>query len=34
LFSLLIVAFFFSIVMIDVNNFQYMDVSHITSPAK
>ena len=34
LFSLLIVAFFFSIVMVDVNNFQFTDVSHITSPAK
>lgn len=33
LFSMLIVAFFFVIVMIDVFNFQFADVSHITSPA-
>jgi len=32
LFSLLLVAFFFTIVMIDVNHFQFADVSHITSP--
>lgn len=32
-FSLGLVAFFFLIVMIDVNNFQYGDVSHITSEA-
>jgi caa(3)-type oxidase subunit IV len=30
-FSLFLVAFFFLIVMIDVNNFQYGDLSHITS---
>lgn len=33
-FAVFIVAFFFAIVMIDVSNFQYADVSHITSPAK
>ncbi len=32
LFSLLLVAFFFTIVMIDVNHFQFADVSHITAP--
>ena len=30
-FALFLVAFFFVIVMIDVNNFQYGDVSHITT---
>lgn len=30
-FALFIVAFFFSIVMIDITNMQYGDVSHITS---
>ena len=30
-FAMFLVAFFFVIVMIDVNNFQYGDVSHITS---
>jgi len=33
-FAVFITAFFFGIVMIDVNNFQFADVSHITSPAK
>ena len=33
IFALFLVAFFFIIVMIDVNNFQYGDVSHITSEA-
>ncbi len=33
-FAVFIVVFFFSIVIIDVSNFQYADVSHITSPAK
>lgn len=33
-FAVFIVAFFFGIVMIDVNYFQFADVSHITSPAK
>ncbi|MBE0497874.1 MAG: cytochrome C oxidase subunit IV family protein [Campylobacterales bacterium] len=33
-FSLFLVAVFFIIVIIDVNNFQFGDVSHITSPAK
>jgi caa(3)-type oxidase subunit IV len=31
IFACFLVAFFFIIVMIDVNNFQYGDVSHITS---
>jgi len=31
LFSLLLVAFFFTIVIIDVNHFQFADVSHITA---
>ncbi len=31
IFALFLVSFFFVIVMIDVNNFQYGDVSHITS---
>ncbi len=31
IFAMFLVAFFFVIVMIDVNNFQYGDVSHITS---
>lgn len=30
-FALFVVAFFFIIVMIDVNHFQFSDVSHITS---
>jgi heme/copper-type cytochrome/quinol oxidase subunit 4 len=34
IFAVFIVVFFFSIVMIDVSNFQYADVSHITSPAQ
>ena len=34
IFAVFIVVFFFTIVIIDVNNFQYADVSHITSPAK
>ena len=34
IFAVFLVAFFFAIVMIDVNNFQYADVSHITSPAQ
>jgi len=33
-FAVFITAFFFGIVMIDVNNFQFADVSHITSPAQ
>ncbi len=33
LFSLFLVTVFFIIVIIDVNNFQFGDVSHITSPA-
>lgn len=33
-FSLVLVTVFFIIVIIDVNNFQFGDVSHITSPAK
>ncbi len=32
-FAVFIVAFFFGIVMIDVFNFQFADVSHITAPA-
>ena len=31
LFSLLLVLFFFTMVVIDVNHFQFYDVSHITS---
>ncbi len=31
LFSVFLVAFFFLIVITDVNNFQFMDLSHITS---
>ena len=31
IFAMFLVAFFFVIVMIDVNNFQFGDVSHITS---
>lgn len=31
IFAMLLVAFFFVIVMVDVNNFQNKDVSHITS---
>lgn len=34
IFAVFIVVFFFAIVIIDVNNFQYADVSHITSPVK
>jgi len=34
IFAVFIVVFFFAIVIIDVNNFQFADVSHITSPAK
>lgn len=34
IFAVFLVAFFFAIVMIDVNYFQYADVSHITSPAQ
>jgi len=34
IFAVFIVVFFFAIVIIDVNNFQYADVSHITSPAQ
>ena len=34
IFAVFIVVFFFSIVMIDVNHFQFADVSHITSPAQ
>jgi cytochrome c oxidase subunit IV len=30
-FSMMLVAFFFVIVIIDVNHFQFSDVSHITS---
>jgi len=33
-FAVFITAFFFGIVMIDVNHFQFADVSHITSPAQ
>lgn len=33
-FAVFIVVFFFAIVIVDVNNFQFADVSHITSPAK
>ncbi|HEX5710427.1 MAG TPA: cytochrome C oxidase subunit IV family protein [Sulfuricurvum sp.] len=32
-FAVFLVAFFFAIVMVDVNYFQFADVSHITSPA-
>jgi caa(3)-type oxidase subunit IV len=34
IFAIFLVAFFFAIVMVDVNYFQFADVSHITSPAK
>ncbi len=34
IFAVFLVAFFFAIVMIDVNYFQFADVSHITSPAQ
>ena len=34
IFAMLLVAFFFVIVMVDVNNFQNKDVSHITSQPK
>lgn len=34
IFAVFLVVFFFAIVMIDVNYFQYADVSHITSPAQ
>ncbi|MFA6188615.1 MAG: cytochrome C oxidase subunit IV family protein [Sulfuricurvum sp.] len=34
IFAVFLVIFFFAIVMIDVNNFQFADVSHITSPAQ
>jgi len=33
IFAMFLVAFFFVIVMIDVNHFQFGDVSHITSEA-
>ena len=33
MFSLMLVLFFFIMVVIDVNNFQFLDVSHITSEA-
>jgi len=33
-FAVFIVVFFFGIVIIDVNNFQFADVSYITSPVK
>lgn len=32
-FAVFIVVFFFAIVMIDVDNFQFADISHITAPA-
>lgn len=34
IFAVFLVAFFFAIVMIDVNYFQFADVSYITSPAQ
>ncbi len=34
IFAVFLVAFFFAIVMVDVNYFQFADVSHITSPAQ
>lgn len=34
IFAVFIVVFFFAIVILDVSNFQYADVSHITSPAQ
>lgn len=34
IFAVLVVVFFFSVVTVDVNNFQFADVSYITSPAK
>jgi len=34
IFAVLVVVFFFSVVIVDVNNFQFADVSYITSPAK
>lgn len=34
IFAVFLVLFFFTIVMIDVNYFQFGDVSHITSPAQ
>ncbi len=34
MFAVFIVVFFFTIVIIDVNNFQFADVSHITSQAQ
>jgi hypothetical protein len=34
IFAVLVVVFFFSVVIVDVNNFQFADVCYITSPAK